>query len=130
MAVIGSYGRVVFEVSDTRVLTLGGISQTVAARWQEHTVINTKPRSEFLSADLRGMTFSITLDAALGVRPRDMLRQLESMVEGGEVNYLIIGGRPVGGLWKILTMSEAWDVVYSHGELAKATAKITLKEYF
>ena len=52
------------------------------------------------------------------------------MVEKGKIDYLVIGGRAVGeNRFAITSMSEAWDVVYSGGELAKASVSVTLEEY-
>ena len=70
------------------------------------------------------------LDAVLGVRPREMLECLEDIVESGKVDYLVIGGRAVGkNRFSVTSMSEAWDVVYSGGELARATVSVTMEEY-
>ena len=48
----------------------------------------------------------------------------------GSAEYLVIGGRLVGRRpFRVTGSSEAWDKVYSRGELAKATLTISLEEY-
>ena len=55
---------------------------------------------------------------------------VERMVERGSAEYLGSGGRLVGRRpFRVTGSSEAWDKVYSRGELAKATLTISLEEY-
>lgn len=66
----------------------------------------------------------------LGVRPRAVMEQIEGMVEAGAAEYLIIGNKPVGkNPFRLTALSEAWNTIYSRGELAKAIVTITLEEY-
>ena len=78
----------------------------------------------FEVSDNRVLTFesmTIHLSAALGVKPRRILDMVERMVERGSAEYLVIGGRLVGRRpFRVTGSSEAWDKVYSRGELAKA----------
>ena len=60
------------------------------------------------------------------MKPRRILDMVERMVERGSAEYLVIGGRLVG---RVTGSREAWDKVYSRGELAKATLTISLEEY-
>ena len=60
----------------------------------------------------------------------NMEAMVERMVERGSAEYLVIGGRLVGRRpFRVTGSSEAWDKVYSRGELAKATLTISLEEY-
>ena len=112
---IGTLGRkIIFEVSDNRVLTFESV----------------KPKAEFLGPGLQTISLTIHLSAALGVKPRRILDMVERMVERGSAEYLVIGGRLVGRRpFRVTGSSEAWDKVYSRGELAKATLTISLEEY-
>ena len=124
---IGTLGRkIIFEVSDNRVLTFESMSREVSGRWTEHEVLGVKPKAEFLGPGL----LTIHLSAALGVKPRRILDMVERMVERGTAEYLVIGGRLVGRRpFRVTGSSVAWDKVYSRGELAKATLTISLEEY-
>ncbi len=131
MAKIGNFGKLItFETSDARVLNFTGFQKTVSGNWTLHERIGKKPQSEFLNANLQQITFTITLNAQHGVRPRNTMESLESAVEKGRVESLVIGGRKVGkNKWKITQMSEAWDIVMSGGQIQKATLNITMEEY-
>ena len=119
---IGTLGRkIIFEVSDNRVLTFESMSREVSGRWTEHEVLGVKPKAEFLGPGLQTISLTIHLSAALGVKPRRILDMVERMVERGSAE----GRRP----FRVTGSSEAWDKVYSRGELAKATLTISLEEY-
>ena len=131
MATIGSWGTgLVFSTSDSRILTFNNISRSVSSTWTNHSRIGKKDRTEFIRPALQQITFTVTLDATLGVRPRTMLDYLANAVESGTVNPLVIGGKRVGSnRWKIKTASEAWDVFLQQGQLVKAKVNLTMEEY-
>jgi hypothetical protein len=127
---IGSFGPIVFSVSSLAVLTLNNIARTAGKRTTTHTVIEGKPITEYLGADLQSFKFDITLSAEHGVRPRAMLDALAEMAEGKMAYPLQIGGRPVGKhMWSLDQVSESWNHLYSLGELSEATVSLSLTEY-
>lgn len=128
---IGTLGRkIIFEVSDEKVLTFLNMTREITSRWAEHEVLGVKPKPEFLGPGLQAGTLEITLSATLGVKPRAVLEAVEAMVESGTAEYLIIGNKPVGrNPFRLVSSSETWATVYSRGELAKAKLTITLGEY-
>lgn len=127
---IGKYGDVIFETSDKRILAFNNLSQNVTGRWSSHTVIGKKEKAEFNGPGKRKITFKMTFCATLGIRPREMLEELENIVENGKVDYLVIGGRAIGeNRFAMTSISETWGTVYSGGELAKASVSVTLEEY-
>lgn len=129
--IIGSWGtQLVFSTSDEKILTFKRFSHAVSGVWTGHSRIGKKDRSEFIRPGLQTVSFQMVLDATLGVRPRAMLEILDRAVEQGEVNTLVIGGKRVGvNLWKIKSISEAWDVILQQGELVKATVQVSMEEY-
>lgn len=131
MARIGNFGKIiVFETSDKRILNFNSFQKTVSGNWGTHDRIGKKPQSEFLNANLQQITFTITLNAQHGVKPRKTMEGIEKAVEKGQVESLVIGGAKVGkNKWKITQMTEAWDIVMSQGEVQKATLNLTLEEY-
>ena len=128
---IGTFGKkIIFQVSDLAVFTFQNATRESSGRWTTHEGLNSKPTPEFLGADLKKGTLEIHLSAALGVRPRKVLDLLARMAETGEVQYLVIGFRPFGkNPFRVTKVSEAWDTVLRHGELAKATVNLDLEEY-
>lgn len=127
---VGSYGKVIFEVSSKKILTPNKISRTLGATYATHTLIKNKPRKQLIGAKPEGVTLSITLRADLGYKPRNMLEKLRKMSENGQAERLIIGGVPASKLpLVILDISETWDVVLQHGELFQASVTLTMEEY-
>ena len=65
----------------------------------------------FGGPELQKITFTVFLDAGLGVSPRDLLEEMEEMAERGTAEYLIIGQRQVGsGRWGTRKkLCKAWD---------------------
>ena len=75
-----------------------------------------------------GMLF--TLDAQYGVKPREMLANIQRMAEEGTVDYLIIGSDPVGMcLFKLTDASDAWDCVAAGGRLVRCKIDLSFEEY-
>ncbi len=127
---VGKYGSIIFETNDKRILAFRDFTQNVSGRWGNHSIIGKREKMEFNGPGKRKITFKMTFHALYGVRPREMLEKLEAMVERGEVDYLIVGGRAIGGnRFAVTSISEAWNTVYSGGELAMATVSVTLEEY-
>ncbi len=128
---VGSLGSsIVFTVSEGQVLTFSNMTRETAGRWASHEAMGVKPKAEFLGPDCQKITLDIQLSATLGVRPRRVLETIEDMVESGTAEYLIIGSRPVGrNPFRVTASSEAWDTIYSGGELARAKVSLTLEEY-
>lgn len=127
---VGKYGDIIFETSDRKILSFNNFNQSVSGRWSSHALIGKKEKAEFNGPGKRKITFKITFSATLGIRPREMLEKLESIVENGKVDYMVIGGRPIGeNQFAMTSLSEAWETVYSKGELARASVSVTIEEY-
>ena len=121
---IGNWGTdIVFRVSEREALLLQSLNRTVSAEWAAHSRIGLKNQSEFIRPGLQQVTFTMVLDATLGIRPRANIERLETLVE-------VIGGRRVGRhRWKINSTSEAWNTILNGGELLRASVSVTMEEY-
>lgn len=127
---IGSFGDIVFKVSDKNVFTFQNLQLTATSRWSTQEVINGKPRSQFLGAGLIKVSFDITVSAGLGVKPRETIDKLINRVENGEVYPLIIGGKPVSNNpFSLKDISSTWGEVFNGGELYSAKLSLSLEEY-
>ena len=130
MAKVGTFGEIRFAVSDERVLTFGSLKQQVSADWSGMDRIGKKSLSFLSGPALRTITFTVVLDAGLGAPPREILEDMEEMVENGDAQYLIVGKNQVGRhRWVITKVSETWDAVMAKGELYRASVDLTLQEY-
>lgn len=131
MGMVGNFGsRIVFETSDRKILTFSGMTQKVSGKYAKHSVSGEKDRPEFTGPGNRSVSFKMVLDVSMGIRPREIMTSIEDAVENGETEYLVIGGRPVGpNKFYIASISEAFDVILSHGEIARASLQVSMEEY-
>jgi len=131
MGMVGNFGsRIVFETSDRKILTFSGLTQKVSGKYAKHSVSGEKDRPEFTGPGNRSVSFKMILDVSLGVRPRDILSNIEDAVESGETGYLVIVGRPVGpNKFYISSVSETFDVILSRGEIVRASLQVNMEEY-
>lgn len=117
-------------MSSSRVRTFDNFSRSGSGRWAVHEIIGQKPLSEFVGPGQEGISFSIRLDANLGVNPERELQKLRAMRDSGEVAVLIIGGQPVtDNFFALESLSEQQKVFSGSGVLIVANADLTLKEY-
>jgi hypothetical protein len=127
---IGSFGTVVFEVSNERVRTFEGLQRTNSARYTEHELHQHKSLLEYTGNKPSSLSMSITLDAALGVPPEEDLEKLRKILREGKAVSFILGGVPQGdNLWVLERMTENAEVVNNRGEVVKVKVSLSLKEY-
>lgn len=128
---IGHIGKtVVFETSDRKILNFTKMQRTVKGRWASHSRIGKKPKKQFLGPDADQLTFSITLNAEHGVRPRKTIENIEKLIRTGRPQTVVIGSKKVGSnKYAITEISESWETILNKGEVVKITCDITLEEY-
>ena len=73
---VGSFGSIVFNVTESQVLTISSLSGTHGSNWASHDMALGKPKSEYIGPKVSGFTFEIMLRAQDGVPPRTMLKKL------------------------------------------------------
>lgn len=126
---IGSFGDVVFETSDSRILTPSEITRDTASRWTNHEVIAKKPVSEFVGPGLDTVSLTIILNAYFGVNPKEVMDKLLDYCRKGEAYTLIIGTAIGVDKWKITQVSQMWDVVDKEGKIIAGKVDVTFEEY-
>lgn len=128
---IGHIGKtVVFETSDEKILNFKKMQRTVKGRWATHSRIGKKPKKQFLGPDADQLTFTITLNAEHGVKPRETIENIEGLIRTGEPQTVVIGSKKVGdNKYAITEISESWDTIFNQGEVVKIVCDITLEEY-
>lgn len=128
---IGHIGKtVIFETSDRKILNFTKMQRTVKGRWASHSRIGKKPKKQFLGPDADQLTFSITLNAEHGVRPRKTIENIEKLIRTGKPQTVVIGSKKVGSnKYAITEISESWETILNKGEVVKITCDITLEEY-
>jgi len=127
---IGFYGNIVFETSDSRILNFSDFTRSASSRWANHDVIGKKSASEFLGPGLDTISFTIHLSGRHGVKPREEMDNWLIKVRKGTVDTLVIGNKGLGvDKWKVLSVSQMWNVILNKGEVYSADIDVELEEY-
>ena len=131
MASIGHIGKkIVFETSDAKIFNFSKMQRTVKGRWASHSRVGKKPRKQFLGPDLDQVTFTITIKAEHGVKPRKTVENIEKLIRTGKPQTVVIGKKKVGShKYAITEISESWETILNEGEVVKIVCDITLEEY-
>ena len=125
---VGSFGPVVFQVSEEVIALARDVQRKTAARVEEHQVVGAKPRLEFLSPELDETTFKVFWHRGFGVNPRTEIRKLRELCLAGAVQHLILGGENFGR-HLLTSVQEAWKHSGPGGAPLTAEASLTFKEY-
>lgn len=127
---VGSFGEVVFEVSDYKVLTFKEFKREGGAKYATHEVIGQPPKLEYLHRELEKISLEINLIAELGVSPEEEIQKITDMCNSGEANYLIFGGEVYGdSQWVIESYSETVKHFGADGEVKSSEVSLKLTEY-
>lgn len=128
---IGNFGKnIKFSVSSKQVLTFQNFKLSASGRWAEIERIGAIPYQQYLGPANRSITMEVTLSAAHGVKPRAMQSKFWEACYKGKPEYLVIGNKKVTSHKFVITdISEAWDVIYNKGEVARMKLNVTFKGY-
>lgn len=131
MARIGSFGDIVFEISNKKLLTFKDYSRRGTSRWNQHQIIGDKPKQEFEGPELEEITLTILLKAELGVNPSKQLERIRKMRDSGKAAPLFLGSRSTSpNYWVITNLEENNQIIDKAGNILKAEATLTLTEYY
>lgn len=127
---VGSFGNIIFDVSNDKALFLTKISTQASANYQTHNTIGTKPKKEYLNPGLRSVSLDIYISAKYGYSPRKTIDKLINKCENGDAEYVIIGGKPLSmNRFVIDSTPVEWGDIYKNGKLASAKVTLSLSEY-
>ncbi len=127
---IGSFGEVVFEVSDEKVRTFRDYQIQRSAKYSEHAIHGRKGLLEFTGLSPASASLSIKLDAGLGVNPKEELNNLREILNKHEAVPFILDGEPQGdGLWVLESLNENFEIIDNHGTFISINVSLNLKEY-
>ena len=107
---VGSFGDVVFEISDKKVFSINNeINRAYKSKISEHTAIFGPGMIRHQGRELTELSFGISLVASLipDTTPSEQLDKIKTMWEFGEYDYLTLGGQTFGAFpFLIIDMSE------------------------
>ena len=131
---VGSFGDVVFEISDKKVFSINNeINRAYKSKISEHTAIFGPGMIRHQGRELTELSFGISLVASLipDTTPSEQLDKIKTMWEFGEYDYLTLGGQTFGSFpFLIIDMSEKSS--YFNKETSNfdfINLELTLKEY-
>lgn len=130
MAIIGTWGDIVFSVSRNQIKTFDGLKWDSGAKFSTHDRHLKAPLLEFTGTDVENISFSMFFSAFLGVNPLTEITKLLAAERSGEVNRLVIGKKAYGAnKWVITKLSNSLDRYDNRGNLLVASVSVTMKSY-
>lgn len=130
MATIGSFGGLVFSVSESTVRTFDRIEWGASAKYATHDRHMKRDLLEFLGPEPGSISFTMAFSASYGTNPLAEVERLNRMLESGTAARLVIGGRAYGSYkWVITSVSSEMSRYDSRGNCWAAKAKVSMKEY-
>ncbi|MBY0088398.1 phage tail protein [Brevibacillus brevis] len=130
MALIGSFGDIVFEVSLNRVRTFDDFTRSVSSRWAKHDRQQQKAISEFLGPELDEISFTMRFDISHGVNPKAEMDRILDMCRSGQAETFIVGDTPLGmDQWIVKSCKQGWQRFDGQGRLLVGNLDVTLEEY-
>jgi len=130
MANIGSFGDLVFSVSNNTVRTFESMSWDFSADYATHDRHIKADLLEYMGPGIEGISFSIAFSVFLGVNPLKEVKKLRKMVREGYAERLVIGGKVYGSYkWVMQKGTVDFRRFDNKGNLLAAKVKVTLKEY-
>lgn len=126
---LGSFGKVVFRVSDRNILTPSSVSATIGARIKRHTRIADVDISEFETRNLKQISLPIKLVSEL-CNIKDTIKELTKICENGENYPLILAKEQIGENNFCLTnFTYNYSQTDGIGNPLVAELNLTLEEY-
>lgn len=130
MAVMAQWGSIKFSVNSDKIFSFTNMKRSYSGRWAAHNIIGKRPKMEFQGPDLDEVTIDVILDAEMGVKPRTAMYDFRAAAKQGKVAYFYVGGKRVAtNKFYIEKGTENWNEIWNQGELVRATAQLTFKEY-
>ena len=130
MAVVGTWGDIVFSVSRRQIKTFDGLKWDSGARYSTHERHLKEPLLEFTGTEVESMSFTMFFSSYLGVNPIQEISKLLKAMRRGEVHRLIIGPKAYGtGKWVITKLSNSLERTDRSGNIVAAKVSVTMKSY-
>lgn len=128
MALIGTWGTIVFSVKPTEIKTFDNLKWAIGAKYTTHTRHLKEPLLEFTGVDVETLSLTMFFSAYLGVNPKKELDKLVSAVREGKVHRLVIGTDNYGK-FVIEKLSNNLEKIDNRGNLLVATVTVSMKSY-
>ncbi len=129
MAIIGTFGDVVFSVTEKEVKTFDNLKWASSVRYATHNRHLKIPLKEFLGPKEETITFNMIFSAFEGVNPMEEIKKLLIAERSGKANNLIIGPKAYGrSKWVIESLNMGLKRFDNKGNLLTANVGVKLIE--
>ena len=131
MAVIGTWGDIVFETSDLCVRNFSGLTHSAKGRWAVHETLQCKPKAEFVGPGQNEQQLTIRLSNSLGVDPRAEFEKIGTMILQGKHAPFLLGEKVIGnGEWYAEENGTTFTYIDPRGVVQFIEMQLSMKEYF
>lgn len=127
MGSLGSFGPIVFEVSEIKIRTFNDMSQRKRGRYSVINVANHEQLLQYEGKELQTVSFTIQLHHRF-CNPMEEIERLRGMVDDHKAYSLIVGGFMIGE-FVLEEMGADWKTVADNGVIMMATGSLSLKEF-
>jgi hypothetical protein len=132
MALVGTFGVLVFEASGMRVHTFSDLAVSTENRFAEHAVHLETPVLEYVGPGLTQVSFGMNFNKQWGSEPTASLLILRAYLKFGFISPLLVGMRPVTlgfNMFICTSVSEEHKFFDAAGQLFGAAVEVQLREY-
>lgn len=132
MALVGTFGVLLFEASGRRVHTFDDLRVSNENRFAQHDVHLEMPVLEYTGPGLTEVTFTMNFNTQWGSEPTASLLILRAYLKWGFISPLLVGMRPITigfNLFVCTRVDEEHKFFNAAGELFGAAVQVQLKEY-
>jgi Phage P2 GpU len=132
MAIVGTFGALLFECSGLRVHTFSDMAISTENRFAQHDVHLEMPILEYVGPGLTDVEFAMNFNTQWGAEPTASLLVLRAYLKWGFVAPLLVGLRPVTigtNLFVCVRVGEEHKWFDGKGALFGASVVVGLKEY-
>ena len=126
---VGSLGSAVFYVTDKTVKTINSMSWKKKYNYSVHKMHGRKGILEYTGMDPDEIDLEVKVSAFLGVKPIDIMNELNNMAASRAVIPFVLGTDVIGTSWVITDVQASPDFFFLDGTLISAPFKIKIKEY-
>ncbi len=130
MAVLGSLGDIVFQVSSDAVRTFSNMKRSGSVKYASHQRHGTTPLIEFTGIEAEKISFDIVLSAFLGIDPDMEIEKIIDYERSAKTLPLVIASKLIGSYRWTITSHDVKPKHYGkNGKVLSATVSVQLLEY-
>lgn len=128
---IAVFGSKVFEVTDSKIYTLGDMQYSSTLETEKQDAEGTKPSTYNKGPSLNTFGFTLKLNAVYGTNPRSEMEDWERIKDAGVAYSFILGRSPLGlgNKWLLVELQASNLVVDNVGNILAADLALKFDEY-